>query len=223
VARDQHVAVAVSRVRREGNRMERNMTPDDARAVVLTLWRSDGGVWVERADGSPTILPDGAWTKYRALLRYDHDALVAEVAALTKERDAALTLLAMWCLAVERDSSWDGWDHHYKNSRREDRRDPQGGRMSGITHARVECIEHGCQMIEGAPYHKMLEMARAEVAALKQERDAMREALVFYADTTRYCKDIDCRGNVTGPDVILDHGARAREALDAAKARGATT
>ena len=41
--------------------------------------------------------------------------------------------------------------------------------MSGITCARAECIEFGCQMIEGAPYHKMLEVARAEVSESRAE------------------------------------------------------
>ena len=44
------------------------------------------------------------------VLASDYDALAAE-------RDALLRMLAEWCVAVDNDSSWDGWDHHYKDAR----------------------------------------------------------------------------------------------------------
>lgn len=28
----------------------------------------------------------------------------------------AINMLAAWCVAVEHDSSWDGWDSHYKEA-----------------------------------------------------------------------------------------------------------
>jgi hypothetical protein len=40
-----------------------------------------------------------------------------ELDALRAERDALLRMLAEWCVAVDNDSSWDGWDHHYKDAR----------------------------------------------------------------------------------------------------------
>jgi hypothetical protein len=45
-----------------------------------------------------------------ARLRADRDALRAE-------RDAAIRMLAEWCIAVdESGAAWDNWDHHYKNA-----------------------------------------------------------------------------------------------------------
>lgn len=43
-------------------------------------------------------------------------SLRGEISALTKQRDTAIAMLAAWCLAVEEDSSWDGWDEHYKDA-----------------------------------------------------------------------------------------------------------
>lgn len=45
-----------------------------------------------------------------------HEA-AAEIERLRAERDALLRMLAEWCVAVDNDSSWDGWDHHYKYAR----------------------------------------------------------------------------------------------------------
>lgn len=32
------------------------------------------------------------------------------------QRDDAIYMLADWCIAVEQDASWDGWDECYKNA-----------------------------------------------------------------------------------------------------------
>jgi hypothetical protein len=52
-----------------------------------------------------------------AALRAALDGVEPFVAALRAERDALLRMLAEWCVAVDNDSSWDGWDHHYKDAR----------------------------------------------------------------------------------------------------------
>ena len=39
-----------------------------------------------------------------------------DTTTLLAQLDAAITLLAEWSMAVERESSWDGWDSHYKNA-----------------------------------------------------------------------------------------------------------
>lgn len=49
-----------------------------------------------------------------------HNALeckASEVETLTKERDAAIHMLAAWCVAVEENGTgWDDWDEHYKHA-----------------------------------------------------------------------------------------------------------
>ncbi len=37
-----------------------------------------------------------------------------DCAALSAALESLLRACEGWCDAVERDSSWDGWDHHYK-------------------------------------------------------------------------------------------------------------
>ncbi len=47
----------------------------------------------------------------------DMGALKMALTARTEERDIAICMLAAWCLAVEEDASWDGWDEHYKDAK----------------------------------------------------------------------------------------------------------
>lgn len=58
----------------------------------ITIWREDDGRLIERPDdGTGGVLPDGAWTKLRALPRAEYDALAAEAAdarTLRAERDS---------------------------------------------------------------------------------------------------------------------------------------
>ena len=98
MARDQHVAVAVSRVRREGNRMERNMTPDDARAVVADIDINTLAQMADEAYRAAVRLrePDAkfSWDRdgWIGVARFVADArraLVAEVAALKRDLDEA--------------------------------------------------------------------------------------------------------------------------------------
>lgn len=49
----------------------------------------------------------------------ERDALTARVAELEKALNAVAGTAEEWCQAVERDSSWDSWDHHYKNMKYE--------------------------------------------------------------------------------------------------------
>ena len=45
------------------------------------------------------------------------NAAETERDALRAERDAAIRMLAEWCIAVdENGAAWDNWDHHYKNA-----------------------------------------------------------------------------------------------------------
>jgi hypothetical protein len=41
----------------------------------------------------------------------------AEIRKLTDERDAAIWMLAEWCVAVDiNGTGWDDWDEHYKEA-----------------------------------------------------------------------------------------------------------
>lgn len=51
---------------------------------------------------------------------------------IQEDRDAAVRLLAEWCVAVDHDSSWDGWDHHYKAARH------GGGPLRALLDAAIE-------------------------------------------------------------------------------------
>lgn len=39
-----------------------------------------------------------------------------QIKQIIAQRDEAIRMLAEWCVAVDKDSSWDGWDHYYKNA-----------------------------------------------------------------------------------------------------------
>ena len=49
----------------------------------------------------------------RALL-HERDAARAELADVKEDLLSLVEEVELWCEAVGRDSSWDGWDHHYK-------------------------------------------------------------------------------------------------------------
>lgn len=44
------------------------------------------------------------------------DALRAENKRLRAALEGSIQLLAGWCIAVDRDSTWDGWDEFYKDA-----------------------------------------------------------------------------------------------------------
>lgn len=47
----------------------------------------------------------------------ERETLVARVAELSTQRDAALGMLAKWCVAVDMNGTgWDDWDYHYKDA-----------------------------------------------------------------------------------------------------------
>jgi len=56
------------------------------------------------------IFPDGYEVNV-AKLKYD----LAQVKDLVKHFKDLICDVQQWCDAVERDSSWDSWDHHYKS------------------------------------------------------------------------------------------------------------
>ena len=39
-----------------------------------------------------------------------------QIKQIIAQRDEAIKMLAEWCVAVDKDSYWDGWDEYYKNA-----------------------------------------------------------------------------------------------------------
>lgn len=39
-----------------------------------------------------------------------------QIKQIIAQRDEAIKMLAEWCVAVDKDSSWDGWDYCYKRA-----------------------------------------------------------------------------------------------------------
>ena len=66
-------------------------------------WTEKAAAWLSSAEAAQQL--DG----YREL--------AARVNELTLQRDAAVTLLAEWCHAVDGGAGWDYWDNHYKEAR----------------------------------------------------------------------------------------------------------
>lgn len=39
-----------------------------------------------------------------------------QIKQIIAQRDESIRMLAEWVVAVNKDSSWDGWDYYYKNA-----------------------------------------------------------------------------------------------------------
>ena len=104
---------------------------DEALKLLRSLWNeiavADFPDWnlLDRTDcreGAMTTTESYGCDKhgedaYQGCAMCDLERLAAEIERLRAERDALLRMLAEWCVAVDNDSSWDGWDHHYKYAR----------------------------------------------------------------------------------------------------------
>lgn len=51
------------------------------------------------------------------MIKNQIDCVVAENNQLRRDLDMAITMLAEWCVAIDRHGGgWDYWDDHYKNT-----------------------------------------------------------------------------------------------------------
>lgn len=109
-------------------------TPSAPQPTPLTLRLGDLRVMCDRSPNDPKDMhwpifwPDGGCPAH--VFRLEDARLIVQAVNERAELLAALEGLVSdcekWCAAVERDSSWDGWDSHYKAMKYGRRGEPSG-------------------------------------------------------------------------------------------------
>ena len=84
------------------------------KVMRFKVWNPDPSRPVE-CEVVPASEYDALFRDYTLLCQRDAE-MVAQRDALKAERDELVELMRDWCAAVDYDSSWDGWDHHYKDA-----------------------------------------------------------------------------------------------------------
>jgi hypothetical protein len=79
---------------------------------------------------------------------------------VTAERDFAINALAEWALAVDEDSSWEGWSENYKDVRYVE----SGCRKSMITHLLVDEFNR-IESLNSAPFQFECRGCKKEITA----------------------------------------------------------